>query len=670
VTDIVYGIRITGEASGAKKAFEETAGAQKKLTGAERDNSRAAQEIERATERKSMALRRFGLVATAATVAVVAFGRSAVNAAIQAERAHNRLEAVVRATGGALGVTREDLGRLAESLAAATVFDDDDIRNAQAQLLKFGNIHGQVFKEALRLSADLASFMGTDVAQGAQMIGRSLQSPSEGLRLMEREFGKLTDAEEKHINTLVSQGRAVEAQNAVLALWQSKIGGTANLMNTGLTRATGDLSEAWGDLLKTLGKEGSIFNRSLGGATALIRDIEGELKGVRTPLSDLADDTLSWLAVLRFVPSAISLIGVAAHNAQMELDKQRRTVSGRIRNTGLEDAASLEASLANTPRVPITLGGDTAAAREREQMAKERAKERAEIAAGYAESLALQQEILDEAAALGVAFLQRQEALKKEGEAVRDAINPWNAYAREVERLRALLDRGLISQREFGDAVALEARKVGGAYEDMADKGTQSFDELKHAIEGWGLDLSRELARGEVSIRSFGRLFEELLAMQINARAVQPFLTQGTSFIDSLLNPEKGTYYDASVSYAAPFHTGGIAGLEGGARRYVNPGYFERAPRLHAGGLAGGEVPAILQRGEGVFTREQMRAMGGGAPIVKFEVNNQAAPVTARQQGAPRFDGKQWVVGVVLNALATDGGFRQQVGGYLKKPEH
>jgi hypothetical protein len=526
----------------------------------------------------------------------------------------------------------------------------------------------------LRLSADLAAFMGTDVPQGAQMIGRSLQSPSEGLRLMEREFGKLTDAEEKHINTLVAQGRAVEAQNAVLELLQTKIGGTAALMNTGLTRATGDLSKAWDDLLKTLGKEGTIFNRTLGGATALIRDIEGELKGVRTPLRDLWEDTIGWVAVLRFVPGAIGMIGTAARNAQLEMDKQRRTVSGRIRQPGLEDAVALEAALAATPARAITLGGDTAAARERERAAQEREKERAQTAVDYAKSLEMQQDILDEASALGVEFLrqsdQKRLALEKEAEAVRDTINPWNAYARKVEELRGLLDKGVISQREFGEAVALEARKVGDSFGDLADAGTQSFAELKQAIEGWGVDLSRELARGEVSIRSFGRLFEELLAMQINKRAVQPFLTQGTSFIDSLLNPEKGTYYDASVSYAAPFHTGGIAGLEGGARRYVNPGYFERAPRLHAGGLAGGEVPAILQRGEGVFTREQMRAMGGGAPIVKFEVNNQAAPVTARQQGAPRFDGKQWVVGVVLNALAVDGGARQQLRSMLSKPEH
>lgn len=35
------------------------------------------------------------------------------------------------------------------------------------------------------------------------------------------------------------------------------------------------------------------------------------------------------------------------------------------------------------------------------------------------------------------------------------------------------------------------------------------------------------------------------------------------------------------------------------------------APRFHGGGVIGAnEVPAILQRGEGIFTREQMAAMG------------------------------------------------------------
>jgi len=121
--------------------------------------------------------------------------------------------------------------------------------------------------------------------------------------------------------------------------------------------------------------------------------------------------------------------------------------------------------------------------------------------------------------------------------------------------------------------------------------------------------------------------------MQIQKRIMQPFLTQGTEFLSGLFNTtgvasasEMAAFENAGayIGGAAPFHSGGIVGLEGGARRYVHPAYFQRAPRLHAGGLAGDEVPTILRRGEGVFTPEQMRSMGG-APNLKVEIINNGA---------------------------------------------
>ena len=63
-------------------------------------------------------------------------------------------------------------------------------------------------------------------------------------------------------------------------------------------------------------------------------------------------------------------------------------------------------------------------------------------------------------------------------------------------------------------------------------------------------------------------------------------------------------------------HTGGLAGSPS-PRRTVDPSMFLAAPRYHVGGIAGlrpGEIPAILERGEEVLTRNDPRhvANGGG----------------------------------------------------------
>lgn len=76
----------------------------------------------------------------------------------------------------------------------------------------------------------------------------------------------------------------------------------------------------------------------------------------------------------------------------------------------------------------------------------------------------------------------------------------------------------------------------------------------------------------------------------------------------------------ANSMSAGVAHQGGIAGMLGTVRN-VNPAMFWGAPRYHTGGVAGlgpNEVPAILQRGEEVLTRQDPRhryngGMGGGS---------------------------------------------------------
>lgn len=66
--------------------------------------------------------------------------------------------------------------------------------------------------------------------------------------------------------------------------------------------------------------------------------------------------------------------------------------------------------------------------------------------------------------------------------------------------------------------------------------------------------------------------------------------------------------FDASGAIALPqFHEGGMA-RDGRATRLVQASVFEGAQRLHIGGLAGNEVPAILEDGERVLTLAQQQS--------------------------------------------------------------
>ncbi|MBR1600909.1 MAG: phage tail tape-measure protein, partial [Alphaproteobacteria bacterium] len=69
-------------------------------------------------------------------------------------------------------------------------------------------------------------------------------------------------------------------------------------------------------------------------------------------------------------------------------------------------------------------------------------------------------------------------------------------------------------------------------------------------------------------------------------------------------------------------HTGGIVGADNLKTTYASPAVFSGAPKFHKGGIVGDEVPIIAKRGEGVFTKEQMKALGnGGGTEVNVNVN-------------------------------------------------
>lgn len=74
-------------------------------------------------------------------------------------------------------------------------------------------------------------------------------------------------------------------------------------------------------------------------------------------------------------------------------------------------------------------------------------------------------------------------------------------------------------------------------------------------------------------------------------------------------------------------HTGGIVGQTDFPMRIMQSESFIRAPKFHKGG----EVNAVLQRGEGVFTPEQMKAMGKSNVNVNI-INNANAQVSTQQK--------------------------------------
>lgn len=210
-------------------------------------------------------------------VIVGEFVKSVIESGVQAEQSANRLTAAYKLQANQVGITREQLDEMADSLAAATQFNDNDIKRGEAELLKFGNIYGEVFERAMKASADLAAFNGTNVASATEALGKALANPIDGTKALGAAIGKLSAEQREHIKTLVEQNKALEAQGYILDLVQKHIGGTAAQMNTGYTKAIEDTAKAWDK-----------FKEALAGIVLIKDVVTGALDAIAAALRGVA----------------------------------------------------------------------------------------------------------------------------------------------------------------------------------------------------------------------------------------------------------------------------------------------------------------------------------------------------------------------------------------------
>lgn len=246
--------------------------------------------------------------------------------------------------------------------------------------------------------------------------------------------------------------------------------------------------------------------------------------------------------------------------------------------------------------------------------------------------------------------LDRRMAGIREG--VRDgAITPQQGQAEEqaarqaaVQSLQALNAEMQRLASITGDPAIIEgANRIRDAIKGIGDEGRPAVEqiagELRLALaemdksfarsaSNAGVDalsnLFTDLASGSKSagdaVRDFARSFVASMA-QIAARALATYVV--LQLLEAIF-PGAGKLVAGSAGVGANVrHGGGMAGQ--GPRRSVSPLLFAGAPRFHNGtgvlGLKAGEIPAILQEGERVQSRQEVSAMrqggsGGGTRIV------------------------------------------------------
>jgi len=141
-------------------------------------------------------------------------------------------------------------------------------------------------------------------------------------------------------------------------------------------------------------------------------------------------------------------------------------------------------------------------------------------------------------------------------------------------------------------------------YSNTADRIKNMTSSVAYQMES---SFSSFLDVTSEKFMNFGNLVKDILAdvqkQMVRNMIVQPLMSNiSGAILGSGTNTSAPAHLGGGGTTAFGMHSGGIVGTEYSFKRDI--------PEFHNGGVAGNETPAILQNGEGVFTKEQMQAMG------------------------------------------------------------
>ena len=201
---------------------------------------------------------------------ILQFGVDSVKAYNESNLAAKQLEATIKSTNGALGISQEALSEQAKALQKMTLYDDDAILSMDSVLATFTAIKGTIYKDAVPAILDLSAKMGQDLQSSAVQVGKALNDPINGITALRRVGVSFSDSQEEVIKNLYNTGKVAEAQRLILAELNKEFGGSAKAAYEAADPLT-KLKNRMNDIMENIG----------GGIVKLMDAVGLEVKKVR-----------------------------------------------------------------------------------------------------------------------------------------------------------------------------------------------------------------------------------------------------------------------------------------------------------------------------------------------------------------------------------------------------
>lgn len=153
------------------------------------------------------------------------------------EAAISNVNAGLEATNNLLGISSENLQKMASTWQGKSIFGDEAIlQNVTAQLLTFSGIGAKNFDSVQKAALDIASKLkgvnatGEDLRGTSIMLGKALNDPARGMAALRRIGISFSETTTKRVKQLVEQGKLEKGQALMLKEIEKQYGGTAQAL--------------------------------------------------------------------------------------------------------------------------------------------------------------------------------------------------------------------------------------------------------------------------------------------------------------------------------------------------------------------------------------------------------------------------------------------------------
>ncbi len=208
---------------------------------------------------KAMSRARSQLLIVAFAFGTVAAAVKKVTDAFEEEvKLNAKLNAVLKATSNASGLTSKRLNELANTYQKTMGVSATAVKDMQIRLLTFTAITGDNLERTQRMAINLSAAFGQDLNQSAIQLGKALQEPTVGLGALRRVGVSFTASEKEMIKQLEKSGQIFAAQTKILSIMESQLGETA-IAQTQAAKGSNQARLAGEEFQQTLRHLGALF---------------------------------------------------------------------------------------------------------------------------------------------------------------------------------------------------------------------------------------------------------------------------------------------------------------------------------------------------------------------------------------------------------------------------